>query len=152
MLLIEEEEEGCQQPRTVPQIGQPSTAACICTACGILSPPPCIPSLGTAPSCRGPMLAPTNVFLPPHFLPQSGSPTAQPTPQWHPPPSPPAPRAGMPWGPSPCPREPLTHIVILEGMEKVASQLPVVSWSARGIANATYVVWRILREMRRGRQ
>lgn len=32
-------------------------------------------------------------------------------------------------------------------MEKVASQLPVVSWSARGIANATYVVWRILQEM-----
>lgn len=42
-----------------------------------------------------------------------------------------------------------THIVILEGMEKVASQLPVVSWSARGIANATYVVWRILWEMGR---
>lgn len=41
---------------------------------------------------------------------------------------------------------PHTHIVILEGMEKVASQLPVVSWSARGIANATYVVWRILQE------
>lgn len=37
----------------------------------------------------------------------------------------------------------LLIIVILEGMEKVASQLPVVSWSARGIANATYVVWRI---------
>lgn len=47
----------------------------------------------------------------------------------------------------PVPRQALTHIVILEGMEKVASQLPVVSWSARGIANATYVVWRILWEM-----
>lgn len=48
----------------------------------------------------------------------------------------------------PIPRQALTHIVILEGMEKVASQLPVVSWSARGIANATYVVWRILWETR----
>lgn len=43
-----------------------------------------------------------------------------------------------------------THIVVLEGMEKVASQLPVVSWSARGIANATYVVWRILQKTKRG--
>lgn len=55
---------------------------------------------------------------------------------------------GRPRDRLPVPREALTHIVILEGMEKVASQLPVVSWSARGIANATYVVWRILQEMR----
>lgn len=39
-----------------------------------------------------------------------------------------------------------THIVILEGMEEVASQFAIISWSARGIANATYVVWRILQE------
>lgn len=59
-------------------------------------------------------------------------------------PSPPIPVPGHLGDRPPTPRQALTHIVILEGMEKVASQLPVVSWSARGIANATYVVWRIL--------
>lgn len=34
-------------------------------------------------------------------------------------------------------------IVILEGMEEVTSQFTIISWSARGVANATYVVWRI---------
>lgn len=72
-------------------------------------------------------------------------------PKWHPSPSPPPTVTGCPRDHLPVPREVLTHIVILEGMEKVASQLPVVSWSARGIANATYVVWRILWEME-GRQ
>lgn len=62
-------------------------------------------------------------------------------------PSPPIPVLGHLRDRLPVPRQALTHIVILEGMEKVASQLPVVSWSARGIANATYVVWRILWEM-----
>lgn len=61
-------------------------------------------------------------------------------------PSPPIPVPGHLGDHPPIPRQALTHIVILEGMEKVASQLPVVSWSARGIANATYVVWRILWE------
>lgn len=38
----------------------------------------------------------------------------------------------------------VTHVVILEGMEEVASQFAIISWSAWRIANATYVVWRIL--------
>lgn len=119
-LLIEEEEEGCLQPRTEPQIGQASTAGRICSAsspsCGILPP------AGSSPLLR---------YTPVPLRTQACS---------HQPPGEPSPR---PQGGT----HSLTHIVILEGMEKVASQLPVVSWSARGIANATYVVWRILQEM-----
>lgn len=43
----------------------------------------------------------------------------------------------------------MTHVVILEGMEEVASQFTIISWSARRIANATYVVWRILQLKRK---
>lgn len=163
MLLIEEDEEGCLQPRRTPWIGTASTAVCICASSspshGILSPPSCgtlspLPwSLGSPIPPRTQACTPERISSSP-LLSQSSSHTARAISKRHPPPNPPAPVLGCTGDhPShPIPREALTHIVVLEGMEKVASQLPVVSWSARGIANATYVVWRILQEMSRDRQ
>lgn len=161
MLLIEEDEEGCLQPRRTPWIGRPAQPAASVPAplhpMGSSPLHPVGPSphfLGPLgpPSHQGPKLAPQSVFLPPHFCPRAAHTQHEPFPkgthqQIHPPPCRDAPGT-IP----PIPREALTHIVVLEGMEKVASQLPVVSWSARGIANATYVVWRILQEMSRDRQ
>lgn len=139
MLLIEGEQEACLQPPTEPPMGQASTAT---SAAAPLHP--CTPSHHTPQ-------APTHCLISscPLFCPAAPATWHNPSPKGPHCAKPTHPSAGTPGDCPPIPRQALTHIVILEGMEKVASQLPVVSWSARGIANATYVVWRILWEMER---
>lgn len=133
MLLIEKRRDVCSHPRSLESAGP--------------AQPPLHLLLSTRapPSHHTPRTSITALFLLLASLSWSSSHTAQAKCKTHP---------SQLWDtlgtvpPSPG-RQALTHIVILEGMEKVASQLPVVSWSARGIANATYVVWRILWEMGR---
>lgn len=136
MLLIEGEQEGCLQPPTELRMGQASA--------GTSAPAPLHLTCALHPTTH-PKLPPTVLFPPAPFSVLQQLPHG--TTQVHTVPSPPTPVLGHLGDCPPIPRQALTHIVILEGMEKVASQLPVVSWSARGIANATYVVWRILWEM-----
>lgn len=103
-LLTEEEEEGCLQPRTEPQIGQASTAGCICS--------------GSSPSCG---------ILPPPSRRILSSPSVHPYPAEDPSLHPPATRE-----PSPRPQEALTHSLTLS-FWKEWRKLPPSSPSSLGV-------------------
>lgn len=103
MLLIEEDEEGCLQPRRTPWIGTASTAGCTCASSspshGILSPPSCgtlspLPwSLGSPIPPRTQACTPERISSSP-FLSQSSSHAARAISKRHPSPNPPTPMPG----------------------------------------------------------